>query len=289
MIDAATIGITLALNNGVSDGIALIRRELAGLDAAVAASAVGLTRLSALAESSGLAGATRAAAALLPVLPRPSAAATAGASEVDPTAAPTQPHAAPIDPALGAPRVMAVEPSVVMPDTARAPIPARSDASSSPALSPAMAEAPNFAVFGRALAAAPVQPARHPNVDVERASRPRWELSRAMPMAPIGPVAVSLPEKNDEPTTVMRAPVAPMLRPFTATSLPLQVQTPLVRQTDASGETERHELGEIHLDGHMIGRFISEHLADAATRPPAGATGFDPRLSPAWSGSAGAA
>ena len=47
--------------------------------------------------------------------------------------------------------------------------------------------------------------------------------------------------------------------------------------------------GDLHLDGYMIGRFISEYLAEAATRPLAGATGFDPRISPAWSGPAGAA
>ena len=39
MIDAYTIGITLALNNGVADGIAAIRRDLAALDRAVDASA----------------------------------------------------------------------------------------------------------------------------------------------------------------------------------------------------------------------------------------------------------
>jgi hypothetical protein len=43
------------------------------------------------------------------------------------------------------------------------------------------------------------------------------------------------------------------------------------------------------MDGDMIGRFIAEHLAEVATRAPAGATAFDPRLSPNWSGLAGVA
>ena len=52
MIDAYTIGITLALNNGVADGIAAIRRDLAALDRAVDASAAGLAQLRAAATGS---------------------------------------------------------------------------------------------------------------------------------------------------------------------------------------------------------------------------------------------
>ena len=44
-IDAYTIGISLALNNGVSDGIAAIRRDLDALDRAVTASRPGLVHL----------------------------------------------------------------------------------------------------------------------------------------------------------------------------------------------------------------------------------------------------
>ena len=52
MIDAYTIGITLALNNGVAEGIAAIRRDLAALDRAVDASAAGLMQLRAAAGGS---------------------------------------------------------------------------------------------------------------------------------------------------------------------------------------------------------------------------------------------
>ena len=51
MIDAYTIGITLALNNGVSEGVAAIRRDLEALDRAVDASAAGLAHLRQAAEA----------------------------------------------------------------------------------------------------------------------------------------------------------------------------------------------------------------------------------------------
>ena len=45
MLEAYEIGISLALQDGVSDGIALIRRDLAALDRAIAATSQSLTRL----------------------------------------------------------------------------------------------------------------------------------------------------------------------------------------------------------------------------------------------------
>ena len=69
----------------------------------------------------------------------------------------------------------------------------------------------------------------------------------------------------------------------------MPVAPPSTRHFEASAETEQLINGDLYLDGYMVGRFISEYLAEAATRPPAGATGFDPRISPAWSGPAGAA
>jgi hypothetical protein len=38
------------------------------------------------------------------------------------------------------------------------------------------------------------------------------------------------------------------------------------------------------MDGVRMGRWMSEQLSRAASRPPAGGTGFDPRQSPAWAG-----
>ena len=56
MDDAYTIGITLALENGVSDGLAIIRRDLAALDLAIAHTAGGLAELR-RASDSAIAGA----------------------------------------------------------------------------------------------------------------------------------------------------------------------------------------------------------------------------------------
>ena len=42
--------------------------------------------------------------------------------------------------------------------------------------------------------------------------------------------------------------------------------------------------GEIILDSARLGRWISDHLARAANRPPSGATGFDSRISPNYAG-----
>ena len=41
-------------------------------------------------------------------------------------------------------------------------------------------------------------------------------------------------------------------------------------------------LGDIVLDGHVVGQWISDRMARDAARPGAGTTGFDPRQGPAW-------
>ena len=40
--------------------------------------------------------------------------------------------------------------------------------------------------------------------------------------------------------------------------------------------------GVLKVDGALLGRFIAEQLGREAGRPPAGMTGFDPLVSPAW-------
>ncbi len=51
----------------------------------------------------------------------------------------------------------------------------------------------------------------------------------------------------------------------------------------AQAASEGPSGGDVYLDGTLVGRWIADHLAREATRPPAGATGFDTRLTPAWS------
>lgn len=89
MIDAYEIGITLALQNGVSEGLAAVRRDLGALDQAIAATAQGLARLQVVA--GGAVGASEgelrriaAAAVARPAAARPGPAAAA----VEPALAP---------------------------------------------------------------------------------------------------------------------------------------------------------------------------------------------------------
>ena len=42
--------------------------------------------------------------------------------------------------------------------------------------------------------------------------------------------------------------------------------------------------GTIVIDGAELGRWIVDHLTQAASRPPAGGTAFDPRMTPVWAG-----
>jgi hypothetical protein len=49
-------------------------------------------------------------------------------------------------------------------------------------------------------------------------------------------------------------------------------------------QAERAIEGRLEIDGALLGRFVAEHLAREAGRPPSGMTGFDPLLSPEWAG-----
>ena len=40
--------------------------------------------------------------------------------------------------------------------------------------------------------------------------------------------------------------------------------------------------GDVFLDGTRVGHWLSDHLAREASRPPSGATAFDPRMTATW-------
>jgi hypothetical protein len=42
--------------------------------------------------------------------------------------------------------------------------------------------------------------------------------------------------------------------------------------------------GTIVIDGTELGRWMADYLAHAASRPPNGGVGFDPRMTPVWAG-----
>ena len=79
MIEAYEIGIKLALENGVSEGLALVQRDLAAVDKAVEASAARLAMLARAAQAA-VGGVAAVAGAPAPP-PRPAPSTPASASE----------------------------------------------------------------------------------------------------------------------------------------------------------------------------------------------------------------
>ncbi len=89
-------------------------------------------------------------------------------------------------------------------------------------------------------------------------------LSFAAPMAP----SAAAPELQSAPA--IAAPLAPAL--------------PSVAPVAEAGQEGGREGGAVYLDGMLVGRWMEERLARAAGRPSGGATGFDPRMGPSWPG-----
>jgi hypothetical protein len=58
---------------------------------------------------------------------------------------------------------------------------------------------------------------------------------------------------------------------------------PLAASADPR-EPDRPAYAELQLDGAVLGRWVTRHLERQIIRPQAGGTGFDPRMSPSWTG-----
>ncbi len=78
------------------------------------------------------------------------------------------------------------------------------------------------------------------------------------------------------------APIEPAaqqaLAPQLAAAMP--AMAPSAEPAPSSGG----EGGAVYLDGALVGRWLSDRLAREASRPGGGATGFDPRMGPSWPG-----
>jgi len=373
MNDAYTIGITLALDNGVSEGIAVIRRDLASLDAAVAGSMAGLAQLRAAAAGIGGAGLDPATARLigegrklLGGLPRPvlapaqpvPAAATVPPEPTTtpdprfpapgPSDAPRAPIREPHRPAVDqvaepdrapggapspAPVIAAAPPASALatypvprapvapqPDLgllpagtpAASPAPAAPPAASSAAPTPraqplSQARAPrsldivDLQSFARRLtppdappAPAPAMtvPTQDPTVyrtDIRRGTQPAPRPMLAAP-PPAGQSSRAAGERRIERVVAPTSPAAPAIPvPVAPTPGPMApgAATPFARPAappprTADAPASGH--GDVYLDGTLIGRWMVDHLAQEAGRPPAGLTGFDPRMSRIWPG-----
>jgi hypothetical protein len=73
---------------------------------------------------------------------------------------------------------------------------------------------------------------------------------------------------------------------------PSIIETPVKpaeqRQAEDTGsgsqDSVRPAYAELHLDGAVLGRWITRYLERQVMRPQVGATGFDQRMTPSWAG-----
>lgn len=91
----------------------------------------------------------------------------------------------------------------------------------------------------------------------------------------VGPWRASAPGRGE---SEWRAPAAPV-----GVARESLMPGPQARQ-DAPARQGSPIGGDVFLDGTRVGTWLADHLAREAGRPQSGATGFDPRLSPAWPG-----
>ena len=286
MDDAYTIGIRLALEDGVSAGVAAIARDLATLDRAVAATSLGLAGLGALSGP-----VTRSVAGDMQGLARTGAQVLAV-----PPAAPVE-SSGPNAVSGNGPRIDAS----LMVATVR-------DGAALAAAAPEMAQTPGFV-------AAPVRvlaPGVSPVAEQPRAERafsmfapPAVTAGHVEPLATTAvPGETRVTERSERlvshtververtslqdvgrasaaPTTAtaMSLPMAPTAAPPVAAAGGSPA-APAVIGSAEGGPTQ----GDVFLDGTRMGRWVARDLARAASRPQGGSTFFDPRMGPSWPG-----
>ena len=310
MIDAYTIGITLALDNGVASGIAAIRQDLAALDRAVASSAAGLLLMRRLSES--LKVPTPASPAPLPPAShqRPSE-----VTEFALSPPPTSVAAAPswVTPSLRLPPPASIGMPALLPPSRGTN--QEAEAAPSPVLPSASLPPPAAALF--APFTFQMERERSRLVD-PKPNQTDLELpSLSQPQSPIPAVpsrTIAVPAMASPPPS----PSAPLpeaaLRPISHSVAPGQnatqkrvlpvAPTAVASQSMASVRTEPPALpanspglsqmplnpttgsphGEIILDSVRLGRWMSDRLARAISRPGSGTTAFDPRISATYPG-----
>jgi len=320
MGDPYEVGLRIALDDGVAAALPAVARELAWLDAAVAASGAGLAGLS---RAPATIVARPAAAAAVPELgaDAPPVVARGGRSPADGFAVVERaaermaaPDWAPRGPPAAAP--------MTAPRAAEAPGAMRTEvgpteagpseagpAQAGPAeVGPAQAgpaEAGRLdwggTAWGRlaavpgvpeaAMASAVAAPAAMAEAAMTPAIAASAELVPAV-MAPGGPPLVSAAPAGAA-EMVSAAPVSAWAMPDlpgsgpawrgAATREPMAQAAPDEAQGSAEGAETALE-GRLELDGAVLGRFVAEMLAREAGRPASGMTGFDPLVSPAWPG-----
>jgi hypothetical protein len=319
MEDAYVIGIRLALDDGVSAGIATIAGELAALDAAIATTSVNLERLRDFARSVEMPRLTT------PSISRSDQGSPPASPANDPIMAPSTPPAAPSRPA---PSTEPARENDTVPATA-APPPTRPPTPVAPSpiirvLAQATSPEPPSAVVPRSISEPPNRtsaPTASPPTTLNVATAPTadglagrppaafadrdWRPPQ--PVAPVINVAIAPPVGPSAPVQAERGESRPRMgpvaaadpvaaRPPVAPSIPQapNVTTPRLAASPtypgaSAAPPPRDSLngprqGDVYLDGTRLGRWIADRLAGDAGGPQSGITGFDPRLGATWPG-----
>lgn len=317
MEDAYLIGIRLALDNGVSAGVTVIRQDLAALDRAIAHSTAGLRQLQTLA--------SQTTAASLGQMPRPSVQPTPlprptpEASGVPLTAPNATRPDAPAGDTMQPPRAMS-QPGVVAPalrstapaaspgtprinvtadvagPVARGTAPPLQTGPQSPRTPPTKSPATAAAAPPHAAVRLPHSQRPAPPTGPATAQTPGTAQAPAAPSAQIAPIDTPKP-RADHPPPVRSsapdrwlpgpAPAAPRSTDTSAQSVPsrpiaLPLQHSVAPQSTAAPQSPIG--GDVFLDGGRLGHWLASTLAREAGRPPSGSTSFDPRLGISWPG-----
>ena len=297
MGDPYEVGLRIALDDGVAEAMPAVARELAWLDAAVAATQGRLAGLAPVAIPAAVAAGMAAGDASTPEPVAQAAGFVAGAApslsvSQGERAAPVGLVAAPVD-LVSAPMDLVAVPMDLVAVAERAAPLVRTESAAG-----AMAQ------VAAGVAASPVAaPGAMGRLD--------WGGTDWGRLAAVPGVAAEAVPRSAVPNAAgfeAAAPVTPMrfdedtVAPFGAEpaaaplAMPAMVQAgEAVRLGNASAPPETTQAapgedgetaleGRLEVDGALLGRFVTELLAREAGRPQSGMTGFDPLVSPAWPG-----
>jgi hypothetical protein len=162
-------------------------------------------------------------------------------------------------------RPMAHSAPAAIPMPARPPTVARDNSPPPPRLSLPPAPGPDPVAMPRAMAVLPSDSHSQPLSSPRIADAPRQPATPQVGQ-PVAPIPLSRPQAPTSPTAAEAiSPVASRPAPEAPTADP-------------------PAFAEIHLDGQALGRWLTRQLEARLNRPPAGTTGFDPRMTPTWPG-----
>lgn len=324
MIEAYTVGITLALENGVSEGLAVIRRDLGTVNRAVEGSAVGLRHLKRLADHSPLgpraaalgteSGKSQARSRKSGGAPNQSDVAR---SELMPSGFTRQLRtadghgrdllhvAAASRPSADAARSAGARATSIRTEGDTSPRSGRSLASiagnETKLIKATIVQVPEAArlQYGQSQIAAvqPVPRSSRGGQSERQADQPLAAyVAKQTPSAPSGLVGDSKPRAYDPRQSTSAAIYQsrdvpqPMGSAGERTNPANNDQFGFLKSEMPSAvppptDTRGTSMqGDVYLDGTRLGRWVADYLSKAVDRPRSGTTGFDPRMTATWPG-----